>query len=170
VIGRIVEIRGPPTEKGNPQLERDTRGRLRDRWSGHSSFTRAATDLTPVVRERTGTWSGKPELGSLPWATSPLFVLVSAASALPCSGRMSLRLPSLALEADAESAKRARTWVRDALEGLDRLDLLDAAEVGVSELVTNALLHGAPPSAFVCEAPASIHVWRSAMVLQSHRS
>jgi anti-sigma regulatory factor (Ser/Thr protein kinase) len=60
---------------------------------------------------------------------------------------MPLRLPALALDvdADAESLRRARAWVRDVFERLDRGDLVDAAEVGVSELVTNAVLHGAPP-------------------------
>ena len=58
---------------------------------------------------------------------------------------MPLRMPALALDADAESVKRARAWVRDIFERLERLDLLDAAQAGVSELVTNAVLHGAPP-------------------------
>jgi anti-sigma regulatory factor (Ser/Thr protein kinase) len=58
---------------------------------------------------------------------------------------MPLRLPALTLDADAESVRRARARVRDVFEGLDRGDLLDATQVGVSELVTNALLHGAPP-------------------------
>jgi anti-sigma regulatory factor (Ser/Thr protein kinase) len=39
----------------------------------------------------------------------------------------------------------ARRWVRDVLTRLDRKDIVDAAELGVSELVTNAILHAAPP-------------------------
>jgi len=58
---------------------------------------------------------------------------------------MPLRLPALPLDANAEAVKRARAWVQDVFEGLDRSDLLDAAESGVSELVTNAVLHGGPP-------------------------
>jgi anti-sigma regulatory factor (Ser/Thr protein kinase) len=58
---------------------------------------------------------------------------------------MPLRQPALPLDADPGSVKRARTRVRALFERLDRLDLLDAAETGTSELVTNAVLHGAPP-------------------------
>lgn len=58
---------------------------------------------------------------------------------------MPLRLPALPLDANAEAVKRARAWVKDVFQGLDRSDLLDAAESGVSELVTNAVLHGGPP-------------------------
>jgi len=58
---------------------------------------------------------------------------------------MPLRLPAFPLDTDTESVKRARAWVRGIFEGLERTDLLDAAETGVSELVTNAVLHGAPP-------------------------
>ena len=58
---------------------------------------------------------------------------------------MPLRLPAVELAADAESLGRARASVGAVLEGLERLDLLDAALVGTSELVTNAILHGAPP-------------------------
>nr|WP_246087948.1 ATP-binding protein [Nocardioides albertanoniae] len=39
----------------------------------------------------------------------------------------------------------ARTWVRAACEELGRTELLDCAELGVSELVSNALFHGAAP-------------------------
>jgi hypothetical protein len=41
--------------------------------------------------------------------------------------------------------QQARRWVVDAIKGVGRPELSEAAELGVSELVTNALLHGAPP-------------------------
>ena len=39
----------------------------------------------------------------------------------------------------------ARRWVVSTCTDIGRDDLVECAEVGVSELVTNALLHGAPP-------------------------
>jgi anti-sigma regulatory factor (Ser/Thr protein kinase) len=41
--------------------------------------------------------------------------------------------------------QQARRWVVDAIKSLGRRELSEAAELGVSELVTNALLHGTPP-------------------------
>ncbi|MFZ5848619.1 MAG: ATP-binding protein [Actinomycetota bacterium] len=58
---------------------------------------------------------------------------------------MPLNLPPLALDADPASVKKARDWVRRLLVELRREDLVDPAELGVSELVTNAILHGTPP-------------------------
>jgi hypothetical protein len=58
---------------------------------------------------------------------------------------MPLRRPPLALAPDPASVRDARRWVTDILSSLDREDLLDAARLGVSELVTNAVLHAAPP-------------------------
>lgn len=58
---------------------------------------------------------------------------------------MPLNLKALALDPDPESVKQARDWVRTVLEKLDREDIVFAAELGVSELVTNAILHGTPP-------------------------
>jgi anti-sigma regulatory factor (Ser/Thr protein kinase) len=52
---------------------------------------------------------------------------------------------ALVLEPDPRSVRRARRWVGEELEGLGRTDLVDAAELGVSELVTNAILHADPP-------------------------
>jgi hypothetical protein len=52
---------------------------------------------------------------------------------------------TLELAPEPQSVRRARTWVVDALEALGRDDLVDAAELGVSELVTNAILHADPP-------------------------
>ncbi len=52
---------------------------------------------------------------------------------------------ALVLDPDPRSVRRARVWVGTELEGLGRRDLVDAAELGVSELVTNAILHADPP-------------------------
>jgi hypothetical protein len=41
--------------------------------------------------------------------------------------------------------KLARSWVSKVLEEIGRDDLVDAAQLGVSELVTNALIHSQPP-------------------------
>lgn len=51
----------------------------------------------------------------------------------------------LLLEPEPQSVGRARSWVVQELRGLGRDDLADAAELGVSELVTNAILHASPP-------------------------
>lgn len=58
---------------------------------------------------------------------------------------MPLNLPPLSLEADPASVRKARAWVREILTRLDRHDIVSPAELGVSELVTNAILHGTPP-------------------------
>lgn len=52
---------------------------------------------------------------------------------------------TLQLEPDPQSVRRARQWVVGELEDLGRSDLVDSAELGVSELVTNAILHAVPP-------------------------
>lgn len=51
----------------------------------------------------------------------------------------------LLLAAEPGSAGRARGLVREILAAADRADLADAAELVVSELVTNALLHAGTP-------------------------
>lgn len=51
----------------------------------------------------------------------------------------------LVLAPEPQSVRRARLWVVEEFERLGRSDLADAAELGVSELVTNAILHAAPP-------------------------
>ena len=51
----------------------------------------------------------------------------------------------LDLTADPRSVREARSWIVAELGSLDRGDLADAAELGVSELVTNAILHATPP-------------------------
>lgn len=51
----------------------------------------------------------------------------------------------LHLDRDPQSVRAARRWVAEELRQLGRGDLTDAAELGVSELVTNALLHADSP-------------------------
>ena len=53
--------------------------------------------------------------------------------------------PRLLLDPEPQSVRRARVFIGEELERLGRLDLVDAAELGVSELVTNAILHADPP-------------------------
>jgi anti-sigma regulatory factor (Ser/Thr protein kinase) len=52
---------------------------------------------------------------------------------------------SLVLPASPPSVRLARSWVSQVLEEIGREDLVDAAKLGVSELVTNALIHSQPP-------------------------
>ena len=55
-------------------------------------------------------------------------------------------MPSqLALSPHPRSAARARAWVTSQLAAIDRHDLIDSAELGVSELVTNAIVHAGTP-------------------------
>ncbi|MDN5893916.1 MAG: ATP-binding protein [Nocardioides sp.] len=49
------------------------------------------------------------------------------------------------LETSPRSVAEARRWVARACQDLGREDLIDSAEIGVSELVANALLHAEPP-------------------------
>ena len=58
---------------------------------------------------------------------------------------MPLSKKPLALEPDPKAVRDARTWIGDLLTSLGREDLVDSAQLGVSELVTNAVLHGVPP-------------------------
>lgn len=58
---------------------------------------------------------------------------------------MPLTKRSLVLPASPPSVRLARVWVCRVLEEIDRTDLVEAAQLGVSELVTNALLHSRPP-------------------------
>ena len=58
---------------------------------------------------------------------------------------MPLTTRALPLPATPPSVRLARTWVRDSLTEIGRHELVDSAQLGVSELVTNALLHGEPP-------------------------
>jgi anti-sigma regulatory factor (Ser/Thr protein kinase) len=52
---------------------------------------------------------------------------------------------ALRLDPDPRSVSRARAWIVEELGDLGRPDLVDAAELGISELVTNAILHAQPP-------------------------
>jgi anti-sigma regulatory factor (Ser/Thr protein kinase) len=52
---------------------------------------------------------------------------------------------SLALSSSPRSVQDARRWVVDACRAIGRHDLAECAELAVSELVTNALLHAEPP-------------------------
>lgn len=53
----------------------------------------------------------------------------------------------LTLEASPRSVKEARRWAADVCHEVGREDLVDTAQMGISELVTNAILHGVPPIA-----------------------
>lgn len=54
-------------------------------------------------------------------------------------------MSTLELVPEPQSVRRARVWVVSELATIGRDDLADAAELGVSELVTNAILHADPP-------------------------
>ena len=58
---------------------------------------------------------------------------------------MPLNRPALALGTGPRGVQDARRWVVETCVDLGRVDLIECAELGVSELVTNALLHGAAP-------------------------
>jgi anti-sigma regulatory factor (Ser/Thr protein kinase) len=56
-----------------------------------------------------------------------------------------LNRPALTLGSGPRGVHDARRWVVRTCTDIGRDDLSEAAELGVSELVTNALLHGEPP-------------------------
>ncbi len=58
---------------------------------------------------------------------------------------MPLSRRPLTLEPSPRAVGDARGWVRDILTSLGRDDLVESAQLAVSELVTNAVLHAAPP-------------------------
>ena len=58
---------------------------------------------------------------------------------------MPLNRPALTLGSGPNGVQQARRWVIDTCHDIDRPDLIECAEFGVSELVTNAVLHGAQP-------------------------
>lgn len=58
---------------------------------------------------------------------------------------MPLNRPALTLGSGPRGVHDARRWVVRTCEDIGRDDLVECAELGVSELVTNALLHGEPP-------------------------
>ncbi|NGN93611.1 ATP-binding protein [Nocardioides sp. KC13] len=58
---------------------------------------------------------------------------------------MPLSRPALLLRTGSRAVQDARAWVRAACEEIERTDLVECAEFGVSELVSNALFHGTAP-------------------------
>lgn len=58
---------------------------------------------------------------------------------------MPLNRPPLALGRNTIGVPEARRWVAGLCQEINRPELAACAELGVSELVTNALLHGEPP-------------------------
>ena len=58
---------------------------------------------------------------------------------------MPLNRPALSLGSGPRGVQDARRWVVSTCHDIGRSDLVECAELGVSELVTNALLHGEPP-------------------------
>ncbi len=65
----------------------------------------------------------------------------------PESDLVPLTKQALPLSASPRAVADARRWVRDICVELGREDLVECAELGVSELTTNAVLHGAEPIA-----------------------
>lgn len=57
---------------------------------------------------------------------------------------MPLNRPALSLGPGPRSVQDARRWVVGTCHDIERDDLVECAELGVSELVTNALLHAEP--------------------------
>ena len=58
---------------------------------------------------------------------------------------MPLNRPALSLGTGPRGVQAARRWVVETCTDIGRTELVECAELGVSELVTNALLHGEPP-------------------------
>jgi anti-sigma regulatory factor (Ser/Thr protein kinase) len=56
-----------------------------------------------------------------------------------------LNRPALSLGSGPRGVQDARRWVSETFADIRRDDLAECAELGVSELVTNALLHATPP-------------------------
>jgi hypothetical protein len=56
-----------------------------------------------------------------------------------------LNRPALSLGSGPRGVQDARRWVVGTCHDIGRDDLVECAELGVSELVTNALLHAVPP-------------------------
>ena len=63
----------------------------------------------------------------------------------PPENTLPLNRPALSLGTGPRGVQDARRWVVDTCRDIGREDLLECAELGVSELVTNALLHAVPP-------------------------
>jgi anti-sigma regulatory factor (Ser/Thr protein kinase) len=62
---------------------------------------------------------------------------------------------SLALPAAPPSVRLARSWVCEVLVEIGRPELVSTAQLGVSELVTNAIIHGRPPLTVAVTGPVT---------------
>ena len=58
---------------------------------------------------------------------------------------MPLNRPAETLAPGPRGATQARRWVAAACDEIGRSDLRESAELALSEVVTNAILHGRPP-------------------------
>ena len=58
---------------------------------------------------------------------------------------MPLNRPALSVPSVPHSVQQARRWVIESIQDIGRPELVDTAELGVSELVTNAVLHATDP-------------------------
>lgn len=58
---------------------------------------------------------------------------------------MPLNRPALSLGPGPRGVQDARRWITRTFSDIGRDDLVECAELAVSEVVTNAILHGAPP-------------------------
>jgi anti-sigma regulatory factor (Ser/Thr protein kinase) len=56
-----------------------------------------------------------------------------------------LHRPAFSLGSGPSGVHQARRWALEACSEIDRDDLAECAELGVSELIGNAILHGEPP-------------------------
>ncbi len=56
-----------------------------------------------------------------------------------------LNRPALTVGTSARSVQQARHWVAETIREIGRPELVETTELGVSELVTNAVLHADPP-------------------------
>ena len=90
-------------------------------------------------------WLEGPPTGSSdrPRTASP--TLVHLLSAHPVEPLVTLNRPALSLGNGPRGVHDARRWIAGGLREMGREDLVEAAEIGTSELVTNALLHGEAP-------------------------
>lgn len=66
---------------------------------------------------------------------------------------VTLSMRSLALPADPLSVRLARSWVGEVLTEVGRPELVPSAQLGVSELVTNAIIHAGPPLTVAVTGP-----------------
>lgn len=62
---------------------------------------------------------------------------------------MSTRLRALDLEPSPRAASQARRWLGQACRDLGRDDLVECAGLGITELVSNAVIHAVPPFSVV---------------------